>query len=600
MQTIWSRAAPTPSSCRCTSCISAATAIARRATTSATRRRLKVGDTFTAFYSAIFATAALVDAKIKEDRRNGLDRMIKEAREDVKIIDETIVRRRDTLENPPQTEGGVGPYSRAPRSWSYVLERARPDRSLVRTGIRKQFSVGRLSRRLGSYSSPETEETDVEPDGRLPEHGSSKLGIRERPTDHRYITGVDTLTDTISRKKLTLPEKWRKIENSIANLVSQLLECSMRHYSVEMRHPNIYDTQTQKADVLHDLKEDLLLLKEIEHLQAPLRQRRYPCYMSKDPPMPLGDVGELNSTIRELCRKCVAGRIHMDALIPKICYKLLVATAPPNLDTYNILIIYFTRMRRNKLVDIVLDSMLETGQIPNEVTISSMIKFYTATGNRSGFNRLVRLMSGYDDGLLRSQQTSSGFPDSNPDSQAQTRPVPRNVIMFGAAINASLKLGTAQQAQRWYLEMIREGYIPTPPILTSILQSCALRREWLSGWITWLTLKEVWRSRIIGDNFPWAAYSWMLKLCCWCNRRVEFEEIFKEAVRRGLNPIAHPPVMKTKGLPTRNKSKCPSTEEIRKGVYQILRHRANESNPSIEEAWDKLRTIAKEIPVYEP
>src|SRR5579862_2032461 len=145
MQTIWSRAKPTPSSCRCTSCISVAAAIARRATTSATRRRLKVGDTFTAFYSAIFATAALVDAKIKEDRRNGLDRMIQEAREDVRTNEETITQKRDVLENAPQT----GPYSRAPRSWAHVLEEARLDRIPTRTGIKQQFSVGRLSRRLG-------------------------------------------------------------------------------------------------------------------------------------------------------------------------------------------------------------------------------------------------------------------------------------------------------------------------------------------------------------------------------------------------------------------------------------------------------------------
>ncbi|KAI9787120.1 MAG: hypothetical protein M1839_003355 [Geoglossum umbratile] len=549
---------------------------------------LKVGDTFTAFYSAIFATAALVDAKIKGDRRNDLDRMIEETREDLGTIHETVIRKRDVLDS--RTDVQANPDSEAPRSWAHVLEETGLGRSLNRTRVEQQFSVGRLSKELGGDFAHETKKRDVEPGERLPKQCGSMLGIRERLRTVN-TAGIDTSTDAVSRTAPTLSEqKRRNLENSIANLASRLLECSIRHYSVEMRHPSIYDTRTQKANVLHDLKEDLILLREIERLQVPHRQRRYPCYTPQESPVSLGDVENLNSTIREICRRSITGRIHMDAVIPKICYRLLVATTPPNVDTYNILIIYLTRMRRNKLVDIVLDSMLKTGQIPNEVTISSMIKFYTASGNRDGFSRLVRLMKGHDGGLPHGYQSS---PDSDPDDLRQSRPVPHNIVMFGAAINASLKLGTARQAQLWYLEMVREGYTPTPPILTSILQSCALKREWLSGWTTWLTLKEIWQSGTIGDNFPWVAYSWMLKLCCWCNRRAEFEHIFKEAVQKGLNPIVHPPAMKTKGLPVRNRSKRPSTEEIREDVYQNLRYYAKGSNLSLEEAWETLRSVTK-------
>src|SRR4051794_7375173 len=80
MQVLWSRVAQTRSSCHCRSCLNAATTIARRATTAASRRGLKVGDLFTACYSAVLATAAVADARVKDDRRKEWDRLIAEAK----------------------------------------------------------------------------------------------------------------------------------------------------------------------------------------------------------------------------------------------------------------------------------------------------------------------------------------------------------------------------------------------------------------------------------------------------------------------------------------------------------------------------------------
>src|SRR5271167_254290 len=78
MQVIWSRVAQT-SSCRCNACLHSGTKLARRTTTAAGRRQLKASDLFTLCYSAMFATAAVVDAKRKDSRRKQWDRAIEEA-----------------------------------------------------------------------------------------------------------------------------------------------------------------------------------------------------------------------------------------------------------------------------------------------------------------------------------------------------------------------------------------------------------------------------------------------------------------------------------------------------------------------------------------
>src|SRR5450432_2622353 len=79
MQVIWSRVAQT-SSCRCNACLHSATKLARRTTTAASKRQLKASDVFTLCYSAMFATAAVVDAKRKDERRKQWDRAIEEAK----------------------------------------------------------------------------------------------------------------------------------------------------------------------------------------------------------------------------------------------------------------------------------------------------------------------------------------------------------------------------------------------------------------------------------------------------------------------------------------------------------------------------------------
>src|SRR4051812_751514 len=77
MQVIWSRAAQVKSSCQCSSCLYSVVALTRRSTTVAVKRRkLTVGELFTACYSSILASAAIADAKAKDSRIRDWDRAI--------------------------------------------------------------------------------------------------------------------------------------------------------------------------------------------------------------------------------------------------------------------------------------------------------------------------------------------------------------------------------------------------------------------------------------------------------------------------------------------------------------------------------------------
>ncbi|KAI9866853.1 MAG: hypothetical protein M1813_000795 [Trichoglossum hirsutum] len=616
------------SSCRCTSCLSVTTAVARRATTATPRRSLKAGDAFTAFYSAIFATAAVLDAKIKEDRRNDLDRMIGDTKGDLRKIGETAIRRHKS-ENTSATKisdeenmisdtrcRGLCRYSDQ-RSWAGDLEREELKKGSTRGAIEQQFPESRPPETSGGGSTHEVKGTEAGSSGNLPKRDDVVLEIRKNLT--RYNSTIDgtatcTMTDTMSRREYAPSEqKRRELENSIRKLAARLLRHSTVHHDVEMEYArNIHSFKAgdQNGENIHELIERLTVLRKNPSRLSELAYgcHRYPRYTPQESRTPLEIGRRLNWKIRKIFEQSTKGRIHLDAVIPEICYNLLTSTTPPNVDTYNILIIYLTRLRWNALVEMVLDSMLETGLTPNKVTISSLIKFYTASNDPDGFNRFLKLMRGLDGGLLYSTWSLSSFPESDWVSARKGQTIwggryrmlpdtaPCNTVTFGAAINAALKFGMVKQAQVWYRAMIREGYAPTPPVLTSILRSCAFRREWLSGWKTWLILKEVWELGGSPEEYPWVAYSWVLKLCRWCNRRTEFEDIFKEALQRGLHPLGHPRKTKTKGLPIANNSKSPRIEGIRRAHKRRYQDHQLEIVPSHKEAWNKLKMLRKPRP----
>jgi hypothetical protein len=46
-------------------------------------------------------------------------------------------------------------------------------------------------------------------------------------------------------------------------------------------------------------------------------------------------------------------------MMEKICLQLLLTTSPPDVTTYNLLIVHLTRLKQNEMVRMVLDSFNE-------------------------------------------------------------------------------------------------------------------------------------------------------------------------------------------------------------------------------------------------
>ncbi|MCJ1363681.1 hypothetical protein MMC16_002790 [Acarospora aff. strigata] len=542
MQTLWSRAAQAKCTCRCSSCLSSASALSRRTTTATGRRRLRFGDAFTLFYSSIFATAAVADAKRKGDRRRKLDSDIAEVKQELKDLDQRNGRR-DKSTEIECFRPRAGNYLDQEKSTWHELLRLRPedvnDRwtttkmglTVLPPALHEQLSQAQIEQILSSDQL-----LDVLEKGWMA-HPSRKGVIRRGhyPPQSTKAERVAGLACPLSPKKL------RTLELSVAKLILRFLAQMSSGQGHGLSDGDVLNSRDQIAE--NSRRELMLKIAETDRYLQMFRQGeeinvasspRWPaCPEYEKNSLSFDGQERLNDTLRMIFQKPVYTR-NYDTMLENICNLLLLASSPPNITTYNILIVHLTRLRHNDIVRMVLESLHESHVRPNESTFSAVLNFYTVSNDREGFRGYVRRMYGAFEGGL-----ALARPNIKITAAAEGRVVCRNGKMiqkasenlhvFGSLVHGTLKFFGVKEAMKVYIQMIKDGWEPNIVILTSILRDCQIRRNWQAGFAVWQRIKEV--SGYISNR----AYLWMLQLCRVCKRQELYEEILQELTRQGVS-----------------------------------------------------------------
>ena len=514
MQTLWTRVAQARCSCRCSSCLG--TGLARRTTTATGRRAVRVGDAFTAFYSAIFATAAIADLKAKEDRRQQWDRAIEEAKKDLVISElvtssrqPTSIRKDDAFNALPQA------------STSLDLD------DILQVAAKELDSCGILHRRLSS-------ETTL--GGVRRGFGSMHLGPR-----------ADAQPSALSYTNW----KISTLECSVAKLVVRML----LHASLVARHQrtqagSLNESSRRRCELMLNLKE---MRKRLSFMIAASKDPlcpQYPSYSADEQVPSVAEGRAMHNTLRQIFDDHSHNGLRLEQMVTGICYNLLKSNTPPNEDTYNILLINLCRLRQNELVTLVLDSFFESRVTPSPVTITAILKFYTSTHDAVGFQKFVRLMRGEDGGLGSANRRSNLLARESPlllhhknhkhHYGMVINKAPLNVEVFGALINGFLKLMGLRQAIYWYRLMVQQGWPANHRVLTSLLRGCVTQRNWETGLTIWTKLTSFcatsrgWGKYDETGQPDGRAYYYMLKLCQLCKKGDLFQTLYCEALEQGF------------------------------------------------------------------
>ncbi|KAF2165926.1 hypothetical protein M409DRAFT_23657 [Zasmidium cellare ATCC 36951] len=260
----------------------------------------------------------------------------------------------------------------------------------------------------------------------------------------------------------------------------------------------------------------------------------------------------LNQTLRDLVQQTEAGSYTVPALMAKICYQLSLSTAPPNIDTYNSLLVGLFDLRQVKHTEHVIHAMLRTMARPNEVTLATVLNFHSATGDAGNFRWWIQRMRGDFGGLMNASPHTTIYQENssrlihceNGKNHGMGTiiqlPYPTPMV-FGALVNGVLNFSGFEAALQICKNMAQEGWSLCISGLGTILRDCTQRRDWNSGLTIWKQIQTLkwkstrysgskWNSETIGIQ----TFVAMLQLCARCGRRDAFENVMDQAIK------AHP------------------------------------------------------------
>ncbi|KAI0153211.1 hypothetical protein GGR57DRAFT_468009 [Xylariaceae sp. FL1272] len=437
MQALWSRTAAAQPSCSCRICLHT-NAVVRRSTSAAARRRVTGADLITACYTTIIGSAVFIDARHKNERRRELDDRLGQAREAVKHL--PITTAATTAETQATSPPTATSTSTTPTSLEYAptnrFGHYTPvfDRIASPPGTPRHLAVQRrqAAKRRTTFTIPnEVDLLDFDSDWHKPlaslhdDGGNWQRPIRQQwlqdQCDWVDIEAQIMAEEQDAELELREPKNQDQLARStfaVVDLVDKLLQQNWKdglgcRAALSSTASGIPSNKTQHGSARHSDMPDKAgvgaILPQVQRLQA---SGEYPAFA-----LPEADLArtasvreQLNRAMRStftshlqsnLSKQASSGFDRRDAdnnMLGKVCHNLLVASVPPTIHTYNILILGFHRAGRPGLANAVIESYLDRTRWPaTSATIRCLLAHYRATNNIDGFRRMIRRMKGRED-----------------------------------------------------------------------------------------------------------------------------------------------------------------------------------------------------------
>lgn len=466
MQVLWSRA-QARAACRCGSCLHAA--IARRTTTAAGRRRLKLSDLFTACYSTLLGTAVFADAKVKEDRRKEWDRVIAEAKAGISIngpegVEGTQLQPlSDPLGLVLSSEGNIPAQNSLSKTTWGGNGWTVPPRT-QQASLESRLKI--LDTQLKEVSLPSTSLAQQEAE--LPDH-LGKEWIEETPNA--------ALSPREPKQELHL----RKMEEMVWKLVEQLLLQTSMFSEENSPVLGPSEIREQMNDIAH----------RIETLRTGFT--RVPAYCWDSNESVEEQRSALHRSLTTLCHRTTASKPSLDLMLVKICYNLLISTAPPSITTYNTLLREFNRLQQSHLSQIVVDSYFYESRLKlNMATCRLILDHYRIKQDPEGFSAILKKMGGHAKGVRIRRRHATQLLDPYNKGWALSNKVilreahlyqkmPREAAIFDSMICGSLEMKGIRCAIRYVRAAFREGFEVSSETLCNVIRRCVKEIDHAAG-----------------------------------------------------------------------------------------------------------------------
>lgn len=386
------------------------------------RARRKVGstDVFAAFYTTIMATVAAADAERKVRRRRDQGQRLDEARQDLARIlhDPSPLDYNLTSGLPPSSVGDWPPSDNptvpAPTIVNTPTTTSR--HSVIEAVKAICVPPAQLRRHAAETKQREAYLTWLH----------AQFGIRRRWWWPRPApdAGLEVLAEAMLEEEMatqyTLLEGQR--EPQLAVHFAKMTEATNR----------LVDSLIEEGHRIGSFGDPVAQRRSMESLESPwhamrmLRSDGYPSFRlpDLDPVATTQARLKTNDAARNIFQSWSEARIHgrprASALkmaiglqhtvsadvwnakevkfwVAKLCYNMLVGTAPPGIHNYNTLMLGFISVGQHTLAQIVAESLLfDTRLLPTQQTLVCLLHQARAQGDLVGFHRVLRRIVALD------------------------------------------------------------------------------------------------------------------------------------------------------------------------------------------------------------
>ena len=252
---------------------------------------------------------------------------------------------------------------------------------------------------------------------------------------------------------------------------------------------------------------------------------------------------QMNSAIKNLFiqksdKRPAQSTEEITLAVAKICHNLLVSSAAPTVQTFNILLSGFSKWKMPQLVDDVL-AALETCMIrPNEITCAAVLNHYTQTQRPDVFSRYVAKMRGVGDALMLAKpnitinEKSEGRLIRISESKVFQKVYPTPLV-FRALMQGVLEFAGFERALDIYYEMKDDGWGLDVLGLIHFLDNCIQRSDLEGGLLIWKEITGI-QQRMNPQHIA-RAYAHLLSLCSVTRQTAAFNSVLNEVVRHGFN-----------------------------------------------------------------
>ena len=455
MQSLWSRAGQGASRCGCRACSTAVNTVGRRAAAGARRRKPTFAEVFTACYSSMFATAAIVDAVHKEDRRRDLDRQLDEARRELNDLQQNTDSAFSGQETMPkdlsvrQMDALWRGLKTIYRNRPYMKEIHRP------ATISASDLVESLKQEC--FHAPTVDS--------LRSRRRTNYELLERAIQAEEVDGSIRLRGARSQLQLS------KESASVERLVQHLL-----------RGAEIKDKTSQRSPSFDEARG--------------LSDTGFPnfTFPSIDPERAAANTVSLNQRLRALVAD---EKLGLKEKIGRVCYNLLISSHPPDIHTYNTLIVAFDKSGLHSFARPLVDSFFHKRLLqPTPSTFAAIIDHYKVVGDHGKFLRALACMTGLD-GRTGAKSGRRHVDDvknvpavgewaANSVYRTQTgdwvwQHAPLNLPLVDTILSAFMHFKLFDEAAAFFLSCLRSGIALSTSIVTQLLDECIAALDWRSS-----------------------------------------------------------------------------------------------------------------------